>query len=135
MEDAKTKGIHHVGLTVPDFAVARRFFEQALGFRVVGEKPDYPAVFVSDGVVMVTLWQAEPGYGAVPFDRRKCIGLHHFALRIADDQTLEGLHEVLSKRDDVSVEFAPESLGPGPTRHMMVRIVGNIRMELIAPAG
>ncbi len=123
-----------MGLTVPDLSEARRFFEDALRFRLVGEKPAYPAAFVSDGAVMLTLWQAESQEDVVPFDRRKGIGLHHFALRIADDQTLEGLHEELAKRDDVRIEFPPEDLGSGPTRHMMVRIVGNIRMELIAPA-
>ena len=46
---AATSGAHHIGLTVPDLVAARAFFEGVLGFRVVGEKPDYPAVFVSDG--------------------------------------------------------------------------------------
>ena len=60
MTSAKmTQGIHHVGLTVADVAGARHFFEDALGCARVGEKPDYPAAFVSDGRVMITLWQAE----------------------------------------------------------------------------
>ena len=56
---AKTRGAHHVGLTVPDLRAARDFFVDALGFAEVGELPDYPAVFVSDGAITITLWQAE----------------------------------------------------------------------------
>ena len=46
-----------------------------------------------------------------------------------------GLHDKLATTDGVAVEFAPESLGGGPTRHMMCAIPGGIRMEFIAPAG
>ena len=38
-----------MGLTVPDLAAARRFFVEELGYQQRGERPDYPAVFVSDG--------------------------------------------------------------------------------------
>lgn len=131
---ARTQGIHHAGLTVPDLAAARAFFEQALGFRPVGEVPAYPAVFLSDGAVLITLWQAEDPARALPFDRRRGIGLHHLALRIADGETLDALHAELVARGDVAIEFAPEPLGGGPTRHMMCAIPGCIRLELIAPA-
>lgn len=127
-----TRGIHHAGLTVPDLAAARAFFEQALGFEAVGEVPDYPAVFLSDGAVMITLWQAGDPVTARPFDRRRNLGLHHLALRVADPAALEGLHAELAARDEVEVEFAPEPLGGGPTRHMMCAIPGGIRLELIA---
>jgi catechol 2,3-dioxygenase-like lactoylglutathione lyase family enzyme len=133
--DARTQGIHHAGLTVPDLAAARAFFEDALGFQPVGEKPDYPAVFLSDGAVMITLWQARDPARARPFDRRSAIGLHHLALRVADRQALADLHGQLAARPDVEVEFAPESLGGGPTQHLMCAIPGGIRLELIAPAG
>ena len=134
MTKAKTQGVHHVGLTVPRLEAARTFFEQALGCRTVGEVPDYPAVFVSDGSVMLTLWQAQSPETCTPFDRKQVIGLHHLALAIADGTTLEALHAELSQRDDVVVEFAPESLGGSNTRHMMLAIPGNIRLELIAPS-
>ena len=133
-DTAKTLGVHHVGLTVPDLAETRGFFEDVLGFSVVGEKPDYPAAFVSDGTVMITIWQAKDPASAVPFDRKSVIGLHHIALRVADDAALDGLHETLKDTDGVEIEFAPEPLGGGATRHMMCAIPGGIRMELIAPA-
>lgn len=135
MSQAATQGIHHAGLTVPDLPAARRFFAEGLGFETVGEVPDYPAAFVSDGSVMITLWQAEDPTSARPFDRRGAIGLHHLALRVADAAALGKLHGALASRDDVEIEFAPEPLGGGPTRHMMCRIPGDIRVEFIAPVG
>lgn len=132
---ARTQGVHHAGLTVPDLGAARTFFQDALGFTQVGELPDYPAVFLSDGAVMITLWQAEDPAHALPFDRRRGIGLHHLALRVADPEALDALHRELERRKDVEIEFGPEPLGGGPTRHMMCAIPGRIRLELIAPAG
>lgn len=129
--EAITQGIHHAGFTVPDLAATRAFFVDALGFKQVGEKPDYPAVFLSDGVVMLTLWQAENPAEAIAFDRRNNIGLHHVALTVRD---LDAAYELLRSRDDVEIEFAPESLGGGPTRHLMCAMPGGIRLELIAPA-
>ncbi len=131
--ETRTEGVHHVGLTVPQLDEAKTFFIEGLGFEQVGEKPEYPAVFVSDGTTMITLWQAEDPASAVAFDRRRVIGLHHLALRVADPETLAGVYRDLEKRDDVNIEFAPESLGGGPVEHMMCRIPGNIRLELIAP--
>jgi catechol 2,3-dioxygenase-like lactoylglutathione lyase family enzyme len=127
---AQTQGVHHVGLTVPDLQATRRFFIDTLGFSQVGEKPDYPAVFVSDGSVMLTLWQAEEGARA--FDRRRCIGLHHLALAVADHRALEGLHERLASCEGVTIEFAPEGLGQTGARHMMCSIPGGVRVEFIS---
>ncbi len=129
---AKTQGAHHVGLTVPELGAARAFFLDALGFEQVGELPDYPAVFVSDGVIMITLWEAENPREAVPFDRRSNIGLHHLALRVGDASDLERLSEELGVREDLDIEFEPKGLGDSGLRHMMCRIPGNIRLELIA---
>ncbi|MDJ0785384.1 MAG: VOC family protein [Myxococcota bacterium] len=133
MSHPRTQGVHHAGLTVPDLAASQAFFQQALGFEAVGEVPDYPAVFLSDGQVMITLWQAENGADATPFDRKRVIGLHHLALQV-DAADLDALHGELQAREDVSVEFTPESLGGGATRHMMCTIPGGIRLELIGPA-
>jgi catechol 2,3-dioxygenase-like lactoylglutathione lyase family enzyme len=131
-EAAVTRGAHHVGLTVPDLAKARGFFIDTLGFVQVGEKPDYPAVFVSDGTLMITLWQAAEPKAAIPFDRKNVIGLHHLALRVEADD-LDPLHDRLRGTAGVEIEFAPEALGGGPVRHMMCAIPGGIRVEFIAP--
>jgi catechol 2,3-dioxygenase-like lactoylglutathione lyase family enzyme len=131
---ALTQGAHHIGLTVPDLTSTRAFFIDSLGFSQVGEVADYPAVFLSDGTTMITLWQAEDPDTATGFDRKNVIGLHHFALRVADAHALDALHQTLSTTDGVEIEFAPESLGGGPANHMMITIPGGIRMELIALA-
>lgn len=130
-DTAVTQGAHHIGLTVPNLSATQSFFVDTLGFNVVGEKPDYPAAFVSDGTTMITLWQAADPASAVPFDRKNVIGLHHVALKV-DDSALEGLHQKLQSTDGVEIEFAPESLGGGAMRHMMCSIPGGIRMEFIA---
>ncbi len=129
-----TKGAHHIGLTVPDLQATRGFFVDTLGFQQVGEIPGYPAVFLSDGTTMLTLWQARDPGAAVSFDRHNVIGLHHFALTVADGAALDEVHERVKGATGVAIEFPPEDLGGGPTRHMMCAIPGGIRMEFIAPA-
>jgi len=78
-----TCGVDHVGLSVRDLESTRRFFCDCLGWRVVGERPEYPAAFVSDGQQIVTLWQVEAPDQAVAFDRRTNVGLHHLASQSA----------------------------------------------------
>ena len=130
---AITRGAHHIGLTVPDLAKTCAFFIDTLGFDQVGEVADYPAVFLSDGTTMITLWQAADPDTASPFDRKNAIGLHHLALTV-DANELNELHSRLKDAGGVGIEFAPEPLGGGPTQHMMCSIPGGIRVEFIAPA-
>ena len=99
----------------------------------MGDVPEYPAVFLTDGTTMITLWQAADPDNAVPFDRRNVIGLHHFALTVENHATLDSLHERLRKSPDVGIEFPPESLGGGDVRHMMTAIPGQIRVEFLSP--
>ena len=127
-----TLGTHHIGLTVLNLEQTRAFFIDTLGYDQVGEVPDYPAVFLSDGAIMITLWQAVDPENAVAFDRKNVIGLHHLALLVATD-TLDDLHDTLKETSDVAIEFAPEPLGDMPVRHMMCSIPGGIRVEFIAP--
>jgi catechol 2,3-dioxygenase-like lactoylglutathione lyase family enzyme len=131
---AATRGVHHVGLTVPDLAATRAFFVDTLGFEQVGERPEYPAVFVSDGSVMITLWQAADPVQAVAFDRKRNVGLHHLALLVESQDALDALHATLAGTEGVVIEFAPETLRDGPVRHMMCAIPGGVRVEFIATA-
>lgn len=129
-----TCGIHHVGLTVPDLDQACTFFCEALGFEVVGGKPDYPAVFVSDGQVLLTLWRVADPASARPFDRRENIGLHHLALAVADDAALDAAWTRLSTHPEVVVDVPPEPTRPGSaSRHFLVFIPGGLRLELATP--
>ncbi|MGB3519115.1 MAG: VOC family protein, partial [Elainellaceae cyanobacterium] len=104
-------------------------------FKQVGEIPDYPAFFLSDGTLLLTLWQATDPASAVAFDRKNNIGLHHFALKVDGLETLKSLYQTLTTTEGVEIEFAPEPLGGGSTQHMMFYIPGGIRMELIALGG
>ena len=104
-----------------------------LRYEQVGEVPDYPAVFLSDGSTMITLWQAEDPANAVSFDRKGVIGLHHLALAVNGDAGLDDLYLRLKNDHGVTVEFAPEPLAGGPTRHMICTIPGgDIRVEFVA---
>lgn len=132
MPDPLTQGAHHIGLTVPDIAATRDFFTNVLGYGVVGERPAYPAVFVSDGTVMITIWQASDPASATPFDRKTNIGLHHLALKVASQDALAALAADLDAHDGVEIEFSPEALGETPLRHMMTTIPGGVRVEFIA---
>lgn len=58
-----TKGVHHIGLTVSKLEESAAFFTTLLGWREVRRNEDYPAIFVSDGHVMVTLWALKGGVG------------------------------------------------------------------------
>lgn len=131
---AVTQGAHHIGLTVPDIEKTGRFFTETLGYAQVGEVPDYPAVFLTDGTTMITLWRAADPETAVSFDRRNVIGLRHLALTVESLEALESHHGDLQSTDDVVIEFAPEPLSGGPTQHMICAIPGGIHVEFIAPS-
>jgi len=131
---AITQGIHHLGLTVPNIDATRDFFVNVLEFKQVGEKPDYPAYFLSDGTTLLTLWQTTDSEKATPFNRQTNVGLHHFAFKVDGVETLKAVYEKLKNTENVEIEFAPELLGKGPIQHMIFSIPGGTRMELIASA-
>jgi catechol 2,3-dioxygenase-like lactoylglutathione lyase family enzyme len=126
-----TEGIHHLGLTVSKLEETADFFRSILGWNEVKRKEDYPAIFVSDGTTMLTLWaiKEEP---AIPFDKNRNVGLHHVALSVADEAALHAVHERL-KAAGVPIEFCPELLGGGPAKHMMCYEPSGMRIEVIWP--
>ena len=128
--DALTLGFDHVGLTVADLEASRAFFVDCLGWKVVGERPAYPAVYVSDGRSVLTLWRVENPADHVAFDRRKNVGLHHLALKVADRAALDAVFARAASWKGVTVEFAPELSGKGPKYHAMIREPGGNRIEL-----
>ena len=99
----------------------------------VRHRPDYPAIFVFGGVVMITLWQAKEPATATAFNCQINIGLHHVALTVADAEQRDVLCARLKKTTGVEIEFTPESLGSNPFHHMMRRIPGGVRVESIMP--
>jgi catechol 2,3-dioxygenase-like lactoylglutathione lyase family enzyme len=124
-----TQGIDHIGLAVRNLNVTRDFFIQCLGWTLAGERPAYPAAFVSDGHIMLTLWQVTNRDKLVAFDRKSNVGLHHLALRVHSEEALNDIFARVSAWPGVVVESAPENLGEGPKRHTMVYEPGGIRLE------
>src|SRR3984893_13992423 len=115
--EIRTCGVDHVGLSVHDLESTRKFFCDCLGWRVIGERPDYPAVFVSDGHGVVTIWQVESPGKAIRFDRRANVGLHHLAITVLDQASLDALCQRVSVWPGVVMEFRPQLLGVGPKKH------------------
>jgi len=124
-----THGVDHVGLSVRDLQSTLGFFREALNWRLVGERPDYPAAFVSDGHALLTLWQVADPESAGAFDRRANIGLHHLALAVVGAVELEALYARLSAWPGVVVEFAPQAVRGGSKRHFIVLEPGGLRLE------
>lgn len=130
MSQALTQGPHHIGLTVSNLEASAAFFVEMLGWSEVKRRPEYPAVFVSDGSIMLTLWAVKEGEG-LAFNRKTTVGLHHLALKVADKASLRALYQRLVTAN-VPIEFAPEALGAGPVEHMMCYEPSGIRIEFIA---
>ncbi|MEE2730137.1 MAG: VOC family protein [Pseudomonadota bacterium] len=124
-----TLNIHHLGLAVRDLDTSTAFFTEILGFKVVREKPDYPAKFISNGQCVLTLWQTDAG--AADFNRRSAVGLHHFALRVDSEASLRELYQQALGVSGVSADFAPEPLGDSGAMHTIFYEPGGIRIELI----
>jgi catechol 2,3-dioxygenase-like lactoylglutathione lyase family enzyme len=129
--DILTAGVDHVGLSVADLKASLEFFTGCLNWRVIGERPEYPAAFVSDGQSRITLWQVSDDGPAVAFDRRKNVGLHHLALKVRSLDELHRLHAQVSKWPGVTAEFSPEPSSGGPRIHFMIREPGGCRLEFV----
>lgn len=124
-------GIDHLGLSVTDLAASEQFFAEYGNFKTLGRNEQYPAVFLGNGFVVVTLWQIEDTQSAIQFDRKKNVGLHHVALSVTSFAALDELYRRLQQDESVRIEFAPELLGGGPARHMIVYEPSGNRVEFV----
>lgn len=122
-----TTGVHHIGLTVSNLEESAAFFTQLLGWEEVKRREDYPAIFVRDGALMITLWKTQTEE-PVKFDRKINVGLHHLALRVKSKQALFQLLDVL-KANHIEIEFEPALIREGPSMHMMCYDPSGIRIE------
>jgi len=134
-EEAMTLDLNHIGFAVTKLDDTASFFIDTLGWKAAGGRPEYPAKFVTNGKMFVTLWQVTDPAKAVAFDRKHNVGLHHMAITVRDLPTLHDLHRKFVAHKDVTIEFAPEFLGDGPTTHMIIREPSGLRLEFIVPAG
>jgi catechol 2,3-dioxygenase-like lactoylglutathione lyase family enzyme len=126
-----TKGTHHIGLTVSKLEESADFFTSLLGWKEVKRNKKYPAIYVSDGSIMLSLWaiKEEP---SIQFNRNKNVGLHHVAFHVENEDALSAIHARLAN-NGITIEFAPELLGQGPAKHMMCYEPSGIRVEFIWP--
>ena len=123
------RGVDHVGLAVSDLSASKAFFIEVLGFTVRGQDKKYPAWFLTNGEVLITLWQTADG--AKPFDRVGQVGLHHLALNVVDVAALDALHERIKAHPGTKIQFGPEPSYGGPAKHMMFFEPSGNRIELI----
>lgn len=124
-----TKGVHHIGLTVSRLEESAGFFTALLGWKEVRRNEEYPAIFVSDGSIMITLWAIKED-PSIHFNKNKNVGLHHVALAVESESNLYEIHNTLLT-NNVNIEFSPEQLGQGPAKHMMCYEPSGIRVEFI----
>jgi catechol 2,3-dioxygenase-like lactoylglutathione lyase family enzyme len=124
-----TKGANHIGLAVSKLEASAAFFTAVLGWKEVRRIDDYPAIFVSDGSIMLTLWATKDN-PSIPFDRKRNVGLHHLALHVDSETALNEVHERL-KHAGTPIEFAPELVHQGPAKHTMCYEPSGIRIEFI----
>jgi len=124
-----THGFDHLGLAVTDLQASTDFFTQTLGWEKVGGDADYPANFVSDGNMFLTLWRVAEPETAVAFNRKQNVGLHHLAIAVPSFEALEEIHKRAKQVKGVNIEFAPELAYGGPAKHMMLREPSGNRLE------
>ncbi|WP_025901662.1 VOC family protein [Tatumella sp. UCD-D_suzukii] len=122
-----TTGVHHIGLTVSNPEESAEFFTRLLGWEVVKRLDDYPAIFVKDKQIMITLWKTQTE-APVNFNRKTNIGLHHLALKVNSREELLRVYARL-KENNIEIEFEPTLCGEGPSMHMMCYEPGGIRIE------
>ncbi|MBM7344970.1 VOC family protein [Pantoea coffeiphila] len=122
-----TTGVHHIGLAVSKLEESAEFFTKLLGWEEVKRREDYPAIFVKDESIMITLWKTQTEE-PVNFDRKLNVGLHHLALRVNSKEKLFQLHDLL-QANDIEIEFEPTLLRGGPSMHMMCYEPSGIRIE------
>lgn len=56
---AVTAGVQHIGLAVSKLEESAAFFTNILGWEEVKRREDYPAIFVRDDALTITLWKTQ----------------------------------------------------------------------------
>lgn len=124
-----TKGANHLGLTVSQLEESAAFFIDVLGWSEIRRDKEYPAIFVTDGALMISLWGVKSD-SPKKFNRKENVGLHHLALSVETTIGLDLIHLTLKERN-IKVEFSPELLRGGPAKHLMCYDPSGIRVEFI----
>lgn len=125
------KRINHVGLSVLDVKASSQFFVDMLGFKIIKTIPDYPAIFVANKEIKITLWQVKNSQKIIHFNRKNNIGLHHLAFEVSSLSELNILYRKL-KEHNITIEFPPEAVGDGLNQHMIFYGPSGVRLEIFA---
>lgn len=128
---AVTAGVQHIGLAVSKLEESAAFFTNILGWEEVKRREDYPAIFVRDDALTITLWKTQ-SVEPITFNRKTNVGLHHLALRVENKVDLFRLVELL-KANQIEIEFEPTLIREGPSMHMMCYEPSGIRIEFYYP--
>ncbi len=98
---------HHIALRSSDFARAKAFYTETLGFDIVGQIPGSDIVFIDIGGTTIELM----GGGEAPPSDRPSTGLLHLAFEV----------------DDVDTTYS-ELVAKGVEFHVQPRDAGDIRL-------
>ena len=124
-----TSGISHIGLSVESLEKTFDGFFAKLGFKQVGGDPNYPSKFITDGKVMVTLWQLNKNDDKNDFNRKKNVGLHHIAFKVDSKEKLDSTYNIVKDLKDVKIEFKPQEIKELKWWHFMCYEPSGIRVE------
>ena len=89
-----TPGVHHVALRVSDFARAKRFYTETLGFPLLMEVPNL-LLFAAGGTPFAIRGPDQKTAAGDRFDPFR-VGLDHIALACTDDAELERVAAALT---------------------------------------
>lgn len=131
LHSSLTEGISHVGLSVSNLEKSYEFFE-ALGFTKHGSSEAHPSIFINNGSIMVTLWQADGD--AKPLERRNNVGFHHLTIRVPSLEALSKTYKIALTVDGVYPDFPPVAVEGTNTTHCMVFEPSGHRIEFVHQA-
>ena len=121
----RTKGIHHVVLTVTDVARSTEFYRKVLGMQVL--QSGEAGSVLADGDGMLCLQRGRTPSQGDRFDEKR-IGLNHVAFSVAGRSELEATFEVLAGLNvqSAGIEFDPD----GQAEYVCFRDPDNIQVEV-----
>ncbi len=124
----------HIGLNVSDLGRSKTFYEEVLGFQVMGEsqQEDRRYVFLGDGQKLVlTLWQQSTGV----FEKSQP-GLHHLSFQVESIEQVEAFQEKLRQLNVPLTYEGTVSHGEGAASGgIYFEDPDGIRLEIYSPTG